>query len=426
MRRLNRNLLLKVAGYNSIHILLRIGIGAVMSWVLARFIGPSGMAVLGNLRNFFQGIQSFSILGLENGLVSYATQYQSKQEKLINVYGTAWAACLTVTVCLSAAVFLAAPFLDDWLIDLNTDYAFIFQCMALAMPFYVLFMLISSLLQGFEWYKRFVILNIIVNVIVFATSLYLIYAFQLSGALLAIVLAPIVQCIVGFVLWKRSDHTGLLTRILWIRFDLSTVKPLLSYSTMALISAVLIPLTYIAVRQDVRNVLGDVVAGDWEMLQRLSGYYLLFVTSLISLYVLPQLSKDFSAVVYKKTILHFYKTILPPVALGLVTIFLCRELIVEYLLTDEFSGMLPLFKWQLAGDLVRIVTTVMAFRFIAINDLKRYLIAEVVSLGTFYVANYFMIRHYGNAGVVMAYLTSYIFYALALLILLRKELFGRS
>lgn len=426
VRRFNRNLLLKVAGYNSIHIILRIGIGAVMSWVLARMIGPSGIAVMGNLRNFFQGVQSFSVLGLENGLVSYATQYKNDRDKLIQVYGTAWIASIIVTLSLSTAIFFLATALDSWLIGLETSYAFVFQYLAVAMPFYVIFVLISSLLQGFEWYKKFVTVNIIINVVVFIASLFLIYSYALSGALISIVMTPLIQCVIGFLLWKSYSESSALTQILWSGFDKEQVKPLLSYSAMALISAVLIPLTYIGIRQDVRAILGDVVAGDWEMLQRISGYYMLFVTTLISLYVLPQLSKDFSHQVYRKTIGHFYKTILPPVALGLAAIYLSRELIVDFLFTEEFTGMLPLFKWQLAGDFIRIITTVMAFRFIAINDLKRYFIAEVISLGTFYVANYYLIRNYGNSGVVMAYAVSYLFYAIALLILLRKELWSKD
>jgi PST family polysaccharide transporter len=62
-------------------------------------------------------------------------------------------------------------------------------------------------------------------------------------------------------------------------------------------------------------------------------------------------------------------------------------LLVDFYLPQEFSGMLPLFKLA-SRDLIKIITTVMAFRFIAINDLKRYFIAEVVSLSNFYIANY--------------------------------------
>jgi len=426
MRRFNRNLLLKVAGYNSVHILLRIGIGAVMSWILARLIGPSGMAVMGNLRNFFQGIQSFSVLGLENGLVSYATQFKNERPKLLPIYATAWISSISVTVVLSIGVFFLAGILDEYLIGLETSYAFVFQYMALAMPFYVVFILISSLLQGFEWYKKFITINISITILVFAVSVFLIYRYSLAGALVSIVIAPVIQCVIGLLMWRRY-HSGFRLSGLFVHgFDRSSLKPLLSYSAMALISAVLVPVTYIAIRQDARAVLGDVIAGDWEMLQRISGYYMMFVTTLISLYVLPQLSKDFSPQVYKSTIGHFYKTILPPVVIGLIVIYLSRQLLVDYLFTEEFSGMLPMFKWQLAGDFLKIVTTVMAFRFIAINDLKRYLIAEVVSLTSFYVANYVMIRYYGNNGIVMAYLLSYGCYGIALVILLRKELWSRN
>lgn len=62
--KLNKNLLLKVAGFNSIYILIKIGTGTVMSWVLANYVGAAGMGVLGNLRNFTQGVWSFASLGL--------------------------------------------------------------------------------------------------------------------------------------------------------------------------------------------------------------------------------------------------------------------------------------------------------------------------------------------------------------------------
>jgi PST family polysaccharide transporter len=53
-------------------------------------------------------------------------------------------------------------------------------------------------------------------------------------------------------------------------------------------------------------------------------------------------------------------------------------------------GCCPYLEMATAENFIKIITTVMAFRFIAINDLKRYFIAEVVSLSTFYIANYFL------------------------------------
>ncbi len=74
--KINKNVLLKVAGFNSIHVFLKIGTGAVMSWILANYVGAAGMGILGNLRNYMQGLLTFSVMGLENGLVKNTAQFQ--------------------------------------------------------------------------------------------------------------------------------------------------------------------------------------------------------------------------------------------------------------------------------------------------------------------------------------------------------------
>jgi PST family polysaccharide transporter len=141
---------------------------------------------------------------------------------------------------------------------------------------------------------------------------------------------------------------------------------------------------------------------------------------------LPSLSKDNSHKNYRATILNFYKTILPLVIVGLIAIYFSRNLIIALLFTNEFDPSSGLFKWQLLGDFIKIITTVLAFRFIAINDLRNYLIAEVLSIASFYLLALYFIPAYQEEGVVMAYLGNYIFYLLVLLFILRKELFGKE
>lgn len=422
VRYLYRNQLLKIAGFNSIHIAIRIVTGGVMSWVIAHLLGTSGMAVMGNFRNFFQAIQNISVLGMENGLVRYAAQFKNDGKELSSYFSVAYVAAILTSVALATVLYTYAIPLDQYLIGLETTYDYVFKVLAVAIPFYVLFTLIVALLQGMEWYRKFIWINITVSLIVFGLSIVLIYQYSLAGALLAMVATPVIQCVVAVIIWINLKKEISLRKLLTARLDISKLRPLLSYSSMALLSALLIPITYIAVRQDLRGVVGDTAAGNWEGLQRISGYYMMFVTSLISLYVLPQLSKNDSILNYRATVGHFYKTMSIPVSLGLLAIFFSRSMIVRYLFTEEFVGMLPMYKWQLAGDFIKIIATVLAFRFIAINDLKRYAIAEVISLATFFIANYALIRIYGSEGVVMAHLASHCIYLMTVLFLLRREL----
>jgi PST family polysaccharide transporter len=78
----NKNILLKLAGFNSFYIIIKIGIGAIMSRILAEYVGAAGMGILGNLRNFMQGLLTFSVIGLENGLVKNTAQYRQQPQQL--------------------------------------------------------------------------------------------------------------------------------------------------------------------------------------------------------------------------------------------------------------------------------------------------------------------------------------------------------
>ncbi|WP_405371053.1 O-antigen translocase [Nonlabens sp. Asnod2-A12] len=424
--KLNKNLLLKVAGFNSIYILIKIGTGTVMSWVLANYVGAAGMGVLGNLRNFTQGVWSFASLGLENGLVKNTAEHKENPVVLKKVINTGWTMSIVTSMVAAIVIFFSARWLDQELIAVDADFSLVFKLFAIGLPFYVLFIFITSLMQGYEWYKKFITLNIIISLIVFLISAYLSFEHNLTGALYAIALVPFTQCLVGVLFWfTRVKAQIALKELLALNFDKRTSGQLLKYSAMALFSTLLIPFVNILVRNTVRVEVSDVAAGWWEAVVRISGYYMLFVTSLVSLYVLPNLSKDSSLKNYRITIVHFYKTMLPIVIAGLVTIYLSRNLILSILFTEEFNGAQPLFKWQLLGDFIRVITTVIAFRFIAINDLWRYLTAEVLSILSFYLLSIYFIPIYQEEGVVIAYLGNYLFYLVVLLVLLRKELFSK-
>ncbi|WP_438969288.1 O-antigen translocase [Nonlabens sp.] len=430
MRRLldkfNKNLLLKVAGFNSIHIFLKIGTGAIMSWILANYVGAAGMGVLGNLRNFMQGLLTFSVLGLENGLVKNTAQYQEQPLQLKKVFNTSWVLSIAASSVAAIIVFFAASWLDQQLIATDVDFSIVFKLIAFSLPFYVIFIFITSLMQGFEWYKKFIILNIIISILVFAMSAGLVYQYNLTGALYSLVFVPVIQCAAALFYWlSQYDQPVHLKELLGFHFDGRTSRQLFKYSIMALVSALLIPLVNILVREYVRSEVSDEAAGWWEAVVRISSYYMLFVTSLISLYVLPSLSKDTTYSNYRSTILNFYKTILPLVIIGLIAVYLSRNFLISFLFTEEFEPSTTMFKWQLLGDFVKIITTVMAFRFIAVNDLWRYLIAEVLSILSFYLFSLYFIPLYQEEGVVIAYLGNYLFYFVLLLIILRKELFTK-
>jgi hypothetical protein len=79
--------------------------------------------------------------------------------------------------------------------------------------------------------------------------------------------------------------------------------------------------------------------------------------------------------------------------------------------------MLPLFKWQLLGDFVRLASLVLAHQFLAKKMVRNFIFSEVLSLGLFYVFAYYLADIYGVEGVVMGHFFRYIIYFFVVLFL---------
>ena len=102
---------------------------------------------------------------------------------------------------------------------------------------------------------------------------------------------------------------------------------------MALFSAVFGPLVYLAIRKNIILNLGLVTAGYWESMTRISSYYLLFVTTIISIYYLPKLIESKNNEETKNVFHSFYKFILPIFVFGLIVIYFMRFFIIKKLIT---------------------------------------------------------------------------------------------
>lgn len=421
--RWNNNIVLKLASFNSLHIAIKLILGAVMSKIIAIYAGTAGIALMGNLQNVLQGTQTFAVLGQQHGIVKYSSQYRDDRGKLRIYLSTAGILSLIAGCITALTVFLTASWLSEYLF--KQDYSNVIRLLAISLPFYIIFAFISGVLQGFEKYKKYVILQILVSIVVFIVAAYLLMEYEVTGALYSIVITPIIQTIIAIVLIKIAVPGLAIRNLLQFRFDMVVARKFAKYSVMALVSALLLPAVMVMIRNYLMEQSGDDAAGCWQGMMRISSYYMMFSTTLIAMYVLPSLSKEASYANFRKTTFHFLKTILPLIFLGMIMVYVFRDLVVTYLFTEEFAGMEPLFKWQLLGDFIKVITTVFAFEFIARNDIKRYLIAELISIASFYILSRYLIPINGASGVVQAHLITYVIYLIALLVLLRKELFSK-
>jgi PST family polysaccharide transporter len=192
---------------------------------------------------------------------------------------------------------------------------------------------------------------------------------------------------------------------------------------MALVSSVLGPLVFLAMRKNVIEIIGLEQAGFWETMIRISSYYMLFITTILSVYFLPKLAVAKNNLETKKVFWNFYQTILPLFIAGLVVVYFLRFFIVNLLFTNAFLPVTTLFFWQLTGDVLKVASLILGYQFFAKKLTAAFIIAELFSLAVLYFSSLYFINEFGIQGIVMAQAFDNFVYLLVLMVYFRKSLF---
>ena len=379
------------------------------------------MALIGNLRNFLSSIHSLAILGMYNGVVKYVSEFKNNALELSKNISTSFYLGFIATTLISVLVYFNATSLNNWLFRAY-DYSYIFKVVALALPFYSLNMFCFSIINGFSKYKILLVINIIGQVLGLLITIILIWQNNIDGALISVVITPSLIFLITLV--AIVNRKSLVSQIKVSNFSLSIVRKLSVFFLMALITAIILPLVYIIIRNYIIENVGMKEAGYWEGMNRISNYYLMFVNSLLALYILPRFSEIKKVKEFRKEVFNFYKTLMPVFGLGLLIIYLFRAFIVELIFSIEFKQMEELFLWYLLGDFVKVLSIVIAYQFLAKKMFWHYMITELFLVALIYLSSIYFIDLYGVKGVTIAHFVTYLFYFGVILLIFGTSLFG--
>ncbi|MET3026719.1 O-antigen translocase [Flavobacterium sp. UW10123] len=419
-RKIVQTTLFKITSLNSFSIVIKIGIGLVTSKILAVFVGPSGMALVGNLRNFLTSLENISTLGFQNGIVKYTAENEKSKSELQKIVSTVFITLMGIGLFLSCVLFFSAPYWNEKIFGNNTEYLIVFKVLSLVLPTYGLSIFFIAIINGLSRFKKVIAINIAGNIMGLLVSVFLILQFKTTGALMAIVVAPALLFFVTLYFVQKEIQFFQFIKL--DAFDFKVLKNLSAYSLMALVSSFLGPIVLLAIRNNLIEKLGLEQAGFWESMTRISSYYLLFISTILTVYFLPKLSKAKDNAETKSIFWQFYKTILPVFCLGLIAIYFSRYFIIQLLFTKEFLPVTTLFFWQLIGDVFKVASLILGYQFFAKKLIKAFIISELFSLGALYFLSLFFVEYYGIEGVIMAQSIDNFLYLIVLIIYFRKIL----
>jgi PST family polysaccharide transporter len=419
---INNEVLLKAANLNTANISVKIIAGILISKFIAIHIGPQGMALIGNLRNFLSAIQSISISGLYNGVVKFISQVKTNADELTKTLSTVFYFGFFSSILLAFLCYYNAELINDLVFSANYNYTYVVEALSIVLPFYALNMFAFSIMNGFSKYKILLIINIISQILALLVTLLLIWQNNIDGALVAVVITPALNLLITIVGIAFRQNLMSSIRITHVSFKiLNSLSP---YMVMALVSAIALPIVMIIIRNYLIAEIGIKAAGYWTAMTRVSDYYLMFINSLMALYILPRFAEINSRKAFRKEVFSFYKTIMPAFAGLLIIIYFSRSLLINILFTEDFRPVEDLFGYQLLGDFIRVLSMVIAYQFLAKKMFAHFIILEVFLFVMMYFSSIYLIDIFGLKGAVMGHCLSYFMHFGIILLIFGSSLFG--
>ncbi|EIY27952.1 hypothetical protein HMPREF1062_03627 [Bacteroides cellulosilyticus CL02T12C19] len=412
--------IVKVFTLTSMSTLVKMLTGLVSVKIVAAIIGPTGVALLGQLHNFTTIVMSLSCGGINNGITKYIAECRDNPDEVKSLLSTGLRIIVGCSLVVGILLILLHSFLSNYVM-LSPDYGYVFIILGFTVLLYALNMMLISIINGYKEFKKYVKINIANSIVGLIFTLCFVLTLGLDGALISAVTYQSVMCFV--TLW-------MIRKLPWLRWDyfkkkieLRVSKKYFHYTLMALTSAATVPVSQMLLRGYVISQISPVEAGWWEAMNRISNMYLMVITTSFSVYYLPRLSELKGILALRREIFKTYKVIVPILFVSFSIIYLLRFVIVRVLFTSEFLPMENLFLWQLIGDFFKICSWLLAFLMVAKSMAKAFVTTEIFFALTFVGMGFLFMQWNGVIGITQAYFCNYVIYMICMIIMFRKILF---
>jgi PST family polysaccharide transporter len=420
IKKFKNNEMLNSSFFTSIGTLIGFISGFVVTKVVAIYLGPGGIAVIGQFQNFVAINTSFASGGIQQGVVKYLAEFREQEDMKSVILTTS----IRMTLFFALATGTVITLFSEWFaISLfnGDDYQYVIQLFGLTIVLFGLNTFLISILNGTGEIKKLVAVNILTNLFSLFVSSLSAYFYGLGGALVAIAMS---QSVVFFIsMFFVRSSIWFQTKLFNYKFDKKYCLKLLEYTLMTVFGAVLIPLVNIGIRNHIIKELSLEQAGYWDSILKISTAYLGLITTSLSIYYLPKLSNLSDRLLIRREIINGYKVITPVLIVMITTIYFLREHIILLLYSSKFLEMKSLFFPQLLGDFFKIMSWLLSFLMLAKAMTKLFLTTQVVFLSLNFILAMFFISYMGLPGVVWSYVLTNFIYLIVIFFLFKSYLY---
>lgn len=374
-------------------------------------LGNSGLLFLGNLKNVFSILQQISGAGVYEGIVKYTSgEYKNRVSYVLQAGLSLMLVGFVIAIMLYGVLSSKIFELLELGSQENSFKVWLSIGVVLSLICFVLHTLFQSFFHGKMEYRMVVLTSAISVMLTLGISIVLIYYFGKIGVVASVFL-PSVLLLVTYLSFTKSVRQ-FIQRFRLNQFRLILVKPLVSYTFMSALAAVVFPSVFIYIRSFLTTTVSLEMAAYWEGYSKLSLFFSGLAISSISLYYLPKLTQATTSFEIREVVLWGLKFILLIGIPILFLLFVFGNQLIPLLYSDAFLKTLFLLKWELLGTLFKLLSFTISFLMIAKKMTKVFVVSEMLSGILFLVMSIFFINIFGVEGASLAYAITYFLYAL--------------
>ncbi|UFK94532.1 O-antigen translocase [Providencia rettgeri] len=395
--------MIKTSLLTGIYTILKFSASFISNKVIALYIGPSGIAILGNVQNYITLVYLFCGDVFKSAIVKYIAEDKFENIKFIK------SSLLTSIILNCITIIVTLLFSKDisLLLTGSEKYGHFLVLASCLTPFVILSIIIASYLNGIHNIKEFISLNLILNLIALMFTVSLTISYGLSGAILAILTNQSLIFIYIFIF--KKNYITILTNAIRQKAEKENYIKLFQFSSITLVAIVCSTLSLFLIRALAIEYSSIKMAGEWQAAWVISQLVLTLLTISLNTYFLPKISSISNRRELIKEINIGMRIFVPFVAIICILMYFLRNYIVLLLYSKDFVNTESFFLFLLIGVIFKTVSWFYGITFVAKAKVKITTLTEILFSILWYLSSWFFIEKYNLIGLTYSYaITSFL------------------
>lgn len=387
---------------------LTILIGLVKVKVLALLLGPAGIGLMGILTTIMGVGATFFGMGLGTSGVRELALNNKNTEKLDLVRKALFSANFLLGLLAILFVFIFKENLSEYFFQ-SPDH----QIAILVIAVGVFFSLISgsqtALLQGLRKISELAKVKVIGALVATIIGLLVVWQFGKSGVPFFIIAVPLVTCFVAFYYCR---HLPRLTSSSITIKDLSPKwRSMFILGFAFMLTGLMAVGGQLIVRYILNQKLNIESVGYFQAAWQISMTYITFVLGAMVADYYPRLTQQIQNKSEANRLVNEQTEIAIIFAAPVLLMMLAfAPLVINVLYSSEFTYSVEILRWQVYGDVLKVISWPLGFIILAKGYSKLFFCAELLWNGSYVLLVYFGVELFGIEITGYAFVLSYLIY----------------